>query len=166
MLQSPHGFHRVKLVDKIYINLPPKCRFLVALMILMQRKDWFHCSRYVRHVSLMCLMCHVAICQTGIFRSLQGRSTHGKLRIAALPHMKWLRLTQIAFVPSEHGNLHCCFHLTFHASSRLLFAFFPFLLFLFHLRVLHVKCNIWRLASLSGWELRTSSVMHIYDSIM
>ena len=32
MLQGPQGFHRVKVVDKIYINLPLKCRFLVALM--------------------------------------------------------------------------------------------------------------------------------------
>ena len=82
------------------------------------------------------------------------------------PCLTWsdLRLTRIAFVLSEHGNLHCCFHLTFHVASCLLFAVFPFLLFLFHLRVLHVKCNIWRLASLSGWELRTSSVIH--NSIM
>lgn len=88
-LLSFHGAHVAR-----PSRLSSKCQFRVGLM---QRKDWFRCSPYGDNLS---------------DRHLQelARKVHAWQVEDSSPTSHEVTQIDLAFIPSEHGNLHCCKH--------------------------------------------------------
>lgn len=147
-LLSFHGAHVARLS-----RLSSKCQFRFGLM---QRKDWFRCSPYGDNLSDWHLQ-------------ELARKVHAWQVEDSSPTSHEVTQIDLAFIPSEHGNLHCCFHPTFHASSRLLWKALPFpFIPVPSASPENVKCksfDAWQASLVGNCEQVLSSIA-IYNSIM